>query len=140
MKKILIAGILGLFAQHAMASGDTKPLYSGQTSNFLVDVLYGREWEFASGDRNDGPMIVVTPQGSQIGPSGNQAGSLYFIGNSDLVKMYEATLLGAQASGKAVIFRYGSKWGRYKNPLDDADNPVNGWATGYKILGVSIAP
>jgi hypothetical protein len=85
-------------------------------------------------------MIVVTPQGSQIGPAGNQVGSLYFVGNLDLVKMYQATLLAAQASGKPVIIRYGTKWGRYKNPLDDADNPINGWATGTKILGMSVAP
>jgi hypothetical protein len=91
------------------------------------------------GARNDGPMLVVTPN-AQIGPVGNQAVSLYYQGNADLLKMYQSVLMAAQAAKKIVVLGCNGKWAHYKNVLDDADFPIGGKVTGYKIPGIEVLP
>lgn len=130
MKNILAFGFaLCLAFGNGFASGDALPDHSVSTSNFDYTVVYAREWEYASGARNDGPMLVVTLSSPLI--------SLYFTGTPDLLKMYAGTLLSAKSMGKSVTISYGQKWCRYKNVLDDADYTIDGFLNGYKILQIT---
>ena len=142
-KQIPLLGIsLALLAGTAGATGDAIPQYSGQTSSFTVTVIYAREWEYAAASnpvRNDGPMLVVTPS-AQIGPVGHQVASLYYLGNADMLKFYQSVLLSAQASKRQVTFKWGDKWCKYKNVLDDADLTIAGATTGLKLLELDLAP
>lgn len=138
-KPIQLVVLVTLLRTVAIASGDAVPNYAGSTNSFKIFFTYAREWEYASGARNDGPMLIITST-SQIGPSGHQGASFYYVGNLDVLKTYQSAIMAAQAQKKPISISYGNKWARYKNVLDDADYPINGAATGFKILGIEVGP